>query len=79
MPLPAGKIGKMRVHESGRISLEINGYVVDMNVSIPLRDQQQVATIDSQQVNILGDVTVRLVLTPLMQYYHSGVCLISVE
>lgn len=79
MPLPAGKIGKMRVHESGRISLEINGYVVDMNVSIPLRYQQQVATIDSQQVNILGEVTHRLVLTPNMQNYHSGVCLKSVE
>ena len=29
MQLPAGKIGKMRVHESGRISLDINGYVVE--------------------------------------------------
>ena len=36
----------MRVHESGRISVDINGYIVDMNVSIPIRYQQQVATID---------------------------------
>lgn len=79
MQLPVGKIGKMRVHESGRISLDINGYVVDMNVSIPLRYQQQVATIDQQQVNILGEVTHRLVLTPNMQNYLWDVCLNRVE
>ena len=70
MGLPAGKIGKMRVHESGRISLDINGYIVDMNVSIPLRYQQQVATIDEHQINILGDVTHRLVLIPNFDNYQ---------
>ena len=32
MGIPAGKIGKMRVHESGRISIDVNGYIVDMGV-----------------------------------------------
>lgn len=54
----------MRVHESGRISMDINGYIVDMNVSIPIRYQQQVVTIDQEKLNILGDVSHRLVLTP---------------
>lgn len=54
----------MCVHESGRISVNINGYIVDMNVSIPVRYQQQVATIDESSVNLLGNVKHRLVLTP---------------
>lgn len=64
MGIPAGRIGKMRVHESGRISIDINGYIVDMSVSIPLRYQQQVATIDDTNFTVLGDVKHRLVLTP---------------
>ena len=43
----------MRVHESGRITIDINGYIVDMNVSIPLHYQQQVVTIDENNMNIL--------------------------
>ena len=46
----------MRVHESGRISVDINGYIVDMNVSIPIRYQQQVATIDEDKVNVTPDI-----------------------
>lgn len=59
----------MRVHESGRISVDINGYIVDMNVSIPIRYQQQVVTIDDSSLNILGDVAHRLVLTPDISNY----------
>ena len=44
--------------------MDINGYIVDMNVSIPIRYQQQVVTIDQDKLNILGDVSHRLVLTP---------------
>ena len=64
----------MRVHESGRISVDINGYIVDMNVSIPIRYQQQVATIDEDKVNVIGDVTHRLVLTPDIHNYSLRVC-----
>ena len=64
----------MRVHESGRISVDINGYIVDMNVSIPIRYQQQVATIDEDKVNVIGDVTHRLVLTPDIHNYSWLIC-----
>lgn len=60
----------MCVHESGRISVNINGYIVDMNVSIPVRYQQQVATIDESSVNLLGNVKHRLVLTPDIHNYQ---------
>ena len=69
----------MRVHESGRISVDINGYIVDMNVSIPIRYQQQVATIDEDKVNVIGDVTHRLVLTPDIHNYSLRVCCITVS
>lgn len=69
MKITPGKIGKMRVHESGRITMDINGYIVDMNVSIPLRYQQQVVTIDENDLSILGNVTHRLVLTPNVQNF----------
>lgn len=69
MDVEPGKIGKMRVHESGRITMDINGYIVDMNVSIPLHYQQQVATVDEQNLNILGNVTQRLILTPELQNF----------
>ena len=67
----------MRVHESGRISVDINGYIVDMNVSIPIRYQQQVATIDELGVNLLGTVKHRLVLTPDIHNYQWSVCYIA--
>ena len=60
----------MCVRESGRISVNINGYIVDMNVSIPVRYQQQVATIDESSVNLLGNVKHRLVLTPDIHNYQ---------
>ena len=59
----------MSVHESGRITIDINGYIVDMNVSIPLHYQQQVVTIDENNMNILGNVTHRLILTPDIQNF----------
>ncbi|KAK8793680.1 DNA binding protein [Blastocystis sp. subtype 4] len=68
--VPPGRIGTMCVHESGRISVNINGYIVDMNVSIPVRYQQQVATIDESSVNLLGNVKHRLVLTPDIHNYQ---------
>lgn len=74
MKITPGKIGKMRVHESGRITMDINGYIVDMNVSIPLRYQQQVVTIDENDLSILGNVTHRLVLTPNVQNFQYDVC-----
>lgn len=76
MGIPAGRIGKMRVHESGRISIDINGYIVDMSVSIPLRYQQQVATIDDTNFTVLGDVKHRLVLTPDVHNFQWG-CLLT--
>ena len=74
MGIPAGKIGKMRVHESGRISIDVNGYIVDMGVSIPLRYQQQVVTIDDTSISMLGDVKHRLVLTPDVHNFQLPVC-----
>ena len=64
----------MRVHESGRITLDVNGYIVDMNVSIPLHYQQQAVTIDENSICFLGDVAHRLVLTPDLSNYKLSVC-----
>ena len=62
--LPGGKMGKLRVHASGRISVCVGGVdgVGEVCVSLPVRYEEEVATIAEGvgAVNVLGAVRHRL-------------------
>ena len=68
--LPSGKIGKLRVHKSGRLSMKIGEYIYDVERGTHSMFSQELAGVDkeSNQIHFLDTNIPKFVATPNYSY-----------
>ncbi|KAK8811326.1 hypothetical protein WA158_003060 [Blastocystis sp. Blastoise] len=66
-----GKIGKMRIHQSGRVTLSINDVEFELGVGIPMKYVEDVAYVNdtTHNMNMLGHLTHRIIVSPSLDVY----------
>lgn len=64
--LPDGHLGKLRIHKSGKVRMELGGVMFDVNEGCETFFQQDIACIcpNASEIFQLGRVNKRMVLTP---------------
>eukprot|EP00873_Tetraselmis_striata_P022329 jgi/Tetstr1/442593/TSEL_030689.t1 len=67
--LPAGKIGKLLVFESGKVKMQIGEVLLDVQPGVPCGFRQDVGAMNAEAGHavFLGDVAQRVVCSPDME------------
>lgn len=64
--VPSGKVGKLRVHKSGKITLQLGGITFDVSKGTSSTCMQKVVGLDTNEGNlcILGDIQRKFIVSP---------------